>query len=134
MHRRPEARIASLLESCREATKTSNVTLSRMAGVARQIEARSQILGTARVVTRPALRAKHRTSAASVIVGERVREMPDPNAQPGPVETKVRELGVTSPGLLWRASGVDRLTDQVIAEAAEGRREPGKTKVLWQAH
>ncbi|MGH3403800.1 MAG: hypothetical protein ACRDRJ_15075 [Streptosporangiaceae bacterium] len=123
----PEARITSLLEACREATKTSNVTVSRIAGIARQIEARSQILGTARVVTRPALRTALRRSAATVTVGELDEAMPDPSALPGSVETRVRELGVTSPRLLWRASGIDRLARQVINEATEtqsGRGQP----------
>jgi hypothetical protein len=121
----PEERIASLLEACREVTRTTNVTASRMAGIARRIEARSQILGTARIVTRPALRAKNRRAAASVPVGQQGEAVLDPSTRPGPVETKVRELGVESPRLLWRASGVDRLADQVITEAAEAGDRPG---------
>lgn len=120
-----KARITSLLEACREATKTSNITVSRMAGIARQIEARSKTLGTARVVTRPALHTVRRRPAAAVTAGKRDEAMPDPGALPGPVETRVRDLGVTSPRLLWRASGIDHLAQEVITDATEihsGRR------------
>lgn len=124
----PKGRVASLLEACREATKTSSETASRMAGIARHIGARSQILGTARVVARPASIRKHSRPTASLPAGQQDETMPDSSALPGPVETKVRELGATSPRLLCRASGVDLLAHQVITEAAEARSHPGGSK------
>jgi hypothetical protein len=99
-----------------------------MAGIARRIGARSQILGTARVVVRPASIRKHSRPTASLPAGRQDEAMPDSSVLPGPVETKVRELGATSPRLLCRASGVDLLARQVITEAADARSQPGRSR------
>jgi hypothetical protein len=122
----PEDRVAALLAACRGATKASTRTVSAVAGIAGEIRAPSRILTTARVAARPSQRAvsSRRTSAGPV--AEQDHAAPDPpGASAGPVEARLRDLGVTSPRLLWRASGVDHLARQIIADADGSRRTYG---------
>jgi hypothetical protein len=124
----PEDRTHSLLAACHGATTASNRTLSTLAGIAGEVRASSRILTTARVAARPSPRAAASPRMVAEPAAGPDRAAPDPaGASAGPVEARLRDLGVTSPRLLWRASGVDQLARQVIAEAAGSRRSAGVT-------
>jgi hypothetical protein len=119
----PPDRTASLVTACRKVTEASARTTDAMAGIALDVRAPSRILATAKAAAGAAPPAvSHRTAgAADDPAGDpAVPELPDPPA--GPVEARVRDLGVVSPRLLWRASGIDRLASQIIADAAASSR------------
>lgn len=110
---------ASLLTACHDATKASARTLSATADAAGEAHAHSRILTTARVAARPSPRSAPSRRAVSWPSAETDQAMPaPPGTRLGPVETRLRNLGVSNPRMLWRASGVDLLARQVVAEAA----------------
>jgi hypothetical protein len=118
----PAEHTDSLLSSCRAVTKASNRTASAVAGIAGQVRAPSRTLAIAKVVADPGPRAALSRPVVAAPVSEQDQAVPDPaDAPAGPVEARVRDLGVTSPRLLWRATGVDRLAQQVIADAVDSR-------------
>jgi len=129
----PADHTVSLLAVCRRATKASTRTVSAVAGIAADVRAPSRVLATAKVAacagpppvfSRPAAAVP----AAAGPAAEQDQAAPDPAGAPaGPVEARARALGVTSPRLLWRATGVDRLAQQVIADAAGSRRSPARS-------
>ena len=135
----PGDRTASLLAACQGATKASTRTASAVAGIAGEVRAPSWILATAKVAASPGPRAVPSRSAGVATAAEPGQAAAEPEqagAEPeqaapdsadaltGPVEARLRDLGVTSPRLLWRASGVDRLAHQVVADAVSGRDSP----------
>lgn len=118
----PKDQAAALLAACRNVTKTSARTASAVAGIAGELRAPSRTLTTAKVAGRPAPLAASLRAAEAALAAAQGQAAPDPaEAPPGPVETGVRGLGVVSPRLLWRASGVDRLASEVLADARASR-------------
>lgn len=118
----PKNRTTSLRESCHAATKASTRTVSMLAGIAGEVRASSRILTAAKIAARPAPFPASRRPAEEALAAAHDQAAPAPAGAPaGPVETSLRDLGVISPRLLWRASGVDRLASQVIAEATASR-------------
>lgn len=122
----PADRAASLLAACQGTTKASRRTLSVMAAIAGEARAPSRILTTARVAARPGRRSASSPRAIAGPAAEHDRADSDPvGSLMGPVEARLRDLGVSNPRLLWRASGVDHLARQVVADAAGNRARAG---------
>jgi hypothetical protein len=126
----PKHRVTSLLAACREATKASDQTASTVAGIAGEVSAPSRILATAKVAARPSPPADPGRHAAA---GHGLAATGPADVSRGPVEARLHGLGVTSPRLLWRASGVDQLTRQLIADAADGSHVLGRSTAVRAA-
>jgi len=108
----PLSRVADLLGVYSTAGQASAQAATAVCGIAAQVGAPSRVLATARAATGtddPWRRAPRRIT----------RHEPD---WPGPLETSVRDLGVTSPWLVQRAIALDRASAQLIMDAAV---EPG---------
>src|SRR3984885_12083277 len=108
----PLSRIADLLGVYSTAGQASAHAATAVCGIAAQVGAPSRVLATARAATGTDdcwRRAPRRITRNG------------PN-WPGPLETTVRDLGVTSPWLLQRAIALDRASAQLIMDAAA---EPG---------
>ena len=106
----PQARVRDLLRSYRAAGQASADTVTRLADIAASVDAPSRILTSA-------------NTAAGIDHEQRWRRVPDsvPATRPtwpGPLETSVRDLGVTSPWLIQRAATLDRASAQLILDAA----------------
>jgi hypothetical protein len=108
----PLSRIADLLGVYGTAGQASAHAATAACGIAAWAGAPSRVLATARAATG---------------TDDRWRRAPrritrnGPN-WPGPLETSMRDLGVTSPWLVQRAIALDRATTQLIMDAAA---EPG---------
>ena len=108
----PLSRIADLLGVYSTAGQASAHATTAACGIAAWVGAPSRVLATAR---------------AAAGTDDRWRRAPrritrnGPN-WPGPLETSMRDLGVTSPWLVQRAIALDRATTQLIVDAAA---EPG---------
>jgi len=108
----PPSRVTDLLDVYHTAGQASAHAATAASGIAAWTGAPSAVLATARAATRPDdrwRRARHTTA----------RDEPH---WPGPLETSVRDLGVTSPWLIQRAIVLDRASAQLIIDAAA---EPG---------
>jgi hypothetical protein len=111
----PGCRVDILLDAYREAGTASAELTAAVSTVAAEVRAPSRIL----TVAREAVRAGFMPEVASA---RRVREpvaMPVPvPVQPGPVERILKDLGVTNPDALLRASAVDQAGEQLILDVA----------------
>jgi hypothetical protein len=108
----PLSRVADLLDVYRTAGQASAHAATTAAGIAAWVGAPSRVLATAQAATGTDdrwRRARHRITRN------------EPN-WPGPLETSMRDLGVTSPWLLQRAIVLDCASAQLIMDAAA---EPG---------
>jgi hypothetical protein len=108
----PLSRVADLLGVYRTTGQASAHAATAVCGIAAQVGAPSRVLATARAASGTDdcwRRAPRRITGNG------------PN-WPGPLETSVRDLGVTSPWLLQRAIALDRASAQLIMDAAA---EPG---------
>jgi hypothetical protein len=106
----PQSRVRDLLRACRAAGQASADTVTRLADIAASVDAPSRILTSA-------------STAAGIDHDQRWRRVPDPIPAtrpnwPGPLETSIRDLGVTSPWLIQRAVSLDRASAQLILDAA----------------
>ena len=108
----PQSRVTDLLGVYRTAGQASAHAATAACGIAAWVGAPSRVLATARAATSTDDRWR---SAPRTIA----RNGPD---WPGPLETSVRDLGVTSPWLVQRAIVLDRASVQLIMDAAA---EPG---------
>ena len=108
----PQSRVTDLLGVYRTAGQASAHAATAACGIAAWVGAPSRVLATARAATGTddRWRRARRTIA---------HNGPD---WPGPLETSIRDLGVTSPWLLQRAIALDRASAQLIMDAAA---EPG---------
>jgi len=122
-----EAGTVHLLAACRAADTANTRTAVVIVDLAATLNAPSRILTTASAATgtRPHNSPTRPRNARPAAAGR---------PQPGPVEARLLDLGITSPGLLRRASGVDRLSQQVITDAAahhlEQRIPPYATDII----
>jgi hypothetical protein len=108
----PLSRVADLLDVYSTAGQASAHAATAACGIAAWVGAPSRVLATARAATGTDdrwRRARHRITRK------------EPN-WPGPLETSIRDLGVTSPWLIQRAIALDRASAQLIMDAAA---EPG---------
>jgi hypothetical protein len=108
----PQSRVTDLLGVYRTAGQASARAATATCGIAAWVGAPSRVLATAR---------------AAIATDDRWRSAPHTIARngpdwPGPLETSVRDLGVTSPWLVQRAIALDRASVQLIMDAAA---EPG---------
>jgi hypothetical protein len=113
----PLSRVADLLGVYSTAGQASAHAATAVCGIAAQVGAPSRVLATARAASGTDdcwRRAPRRIT----------RDGPN---WPGPLETSVRDLGVTSPWLLQRAIALDRASAQLIMDAAA---EPGAHRDL----
>ena len=108
----PQSRISDLLGVYRTAGQASAHAATAACGIAAWTGAPSRVLATARAATGTDDRWRRAPHTIS-------RNGPD---WPGPLETSVRDLGVTSPWLVQRAIALDRASVQLIMDAAA---EPG---------
>ena len=104
----PRSRITDVLGVYRTAGQASAHAATAASAVATSVGAPSRVLATARAATG---------------TDGRWRRVPRPVARsgldwPGPLETSMRDLGVTSPWLLQRAIALDRASAQLIMDAA----------------
>jgi hypothetical protein len=119
----PWQRTGELLDYYATVSGASSRTVTAVAAAARETGARSLVLATARTAVRSA--QQPRQAATTTIPGA-----PEQAAEPvGPVESRMRELGITSPRLLWRAADVDSLARDVI-EDATGKRDDRELPVV----
>jgi hypothetical protein len=108
----PQSRVTDLLDVYQTAGQASAHAATAASGIAAWTGAPSRVLATARAATVPDdrwRRTRHTTA----------REEPH---WPGPLETSMRDLGVTSPWLIQRAIVLDRASARLIIDAAA---EPG---------
>ena len=108
----PQSRITDLLGVYRTAGQASAHAATVACGIAGWVGAPSRVLATARAAT--GTDARWRSAPHTI-----ARNGPH---WPGPLETSMRDLGVTSPWLLQRAIALDRASTQLIMDAAA---EPG---------
>jgi hypothetical protein len=108
----PQSRVTDLLGVYHTAGQASAHAATAAAGIAAWVGAPSRVLATARAATGTEDRWRHAPHTIA-------RNEPD---WPGPLETSMRDLGVTSPWLLQRAIALDRASAQLVMDAAA---EPG---------
>jgi hypothetical protein len=114
-------RTDELLEYYATAAGAASSAVTGVAAAAREVDASSQVLATARKTRADSQHVRRRTAAPDAAA----QAGPEPA---GPVEVRLRELGVTSPRLLGRAAGVDALAREVLLDAA-GQRAGGELPV-----
>ena len=110
----PEPYSRALLADCHDTVDVTARTAEESADLAARIGTPSRVLAAARAAVRE--QPQHmpgREPTASVAVNEAAAGEP----QTGPVETRLREIGVTDVRLLWRATSIDEAAQQVIREA-----------------
>jgi len=107
----PQSRVEDLLGVYRTAGQASDHAATAASGIAAWVGAPSRVLAAARA----AAGTDGRWHRAPRTIA---RDGPD---WPGPLETSMRDLGVTSPWLLQRAIALDRANAQLIMDAAAER-------------
>jgi hypothetical protein len=109
-------RATTLLMACQDTRTAAADTASAVADIAAAVRAPSQILTTATAATRDRAGSSHRPSPRTP------EQTPaGPAHDPGPVETRLRDLDITSPRHLWRAAAIDRAGQQLITDAIAER-------------
>ena len=108
----PQSRVTDLLGVYHTAGQASAHAAEAACGIAAWVGAPSRVLATARAATGTDDRWRRAPRTIA-------RNGPD---WPGPLETSMRDLGVTSTWLLQRAVALDRASAQLIVDAAA---EPG---------
>jgi hypothetical protein len=108
----PQSRVTDLLDVYHTAGQASAHAATAASGIAAWTGAPSRVLATARTATGTDDRWRRTRHTIA-------RDEPH---WPGPLETSIRDLGVTSPWLLQRAIVLDRASAQLIIDAAT---EPG---------
>lgn len=106
----PEPRASELLGTYRAAGKASADTVSRLASLAASLAAPSRTLTS--VSTAAGLDRHRRWGSVPDTIPARE------SSWPGPLETSIRDLGVTSPWLIQRAAALDRESAELILDAA----------------
>ena len=114
----PDDHLARLCGTCWDAARASGRAATSAGEAAMTARASSRVLVTAREVSEPTRTSARRATATAWADAQASLSTGAATEAPGPVETRLREIGVTSPRLLWRASGVDELGRQITAEAA----------------
>ena len=112
----PENRVRALKEACAGVSLSSAGTAEVLAGIAAAMRAPSRLLGPARAVTEVP-----RRRSARINPGEKSGQASEAGDPDGPLETRLREIGVTSQRFLRRAARVDKDGSAVIAEALAER-------------
>jgi len=115
--------VASLLACSRNTRDTAERTAEAGAQVAVRIGAPSHVLGAAKALAREQSELRGRKDAT---LGVPAAERADGRVL-GPIETKLRDRGVTDTHLLWRANSLDQAGQQAIYGVIEQfgpRREP----------
>jgi hypothetical protein len=123
--RAPTSYTTSLLACCQDNRNAASEAAAVAGDVAMRVEARSSTLATAR----------------KVVQEERLSQLPHGEAAPsrtrasqlepaaGPVEASLRERGVTSSRLLWRAAAIDQATQQVMRDATADQAQRGRRQL-----
>jgi len=116
----PYDRIDALFNAYQHARTASAQVTPVVASIAADVRAPSHLLTLARAATRPKSR----------IMASGHQEPAEPEHReardcPGPVERILHDLGVTDPAMLGRASAIDRVSEQLILDAAHAS-EPGQ--------
>ncbi len=124
----PEARATALVGQCQETTRAARLSAESAGKIAVQAGSRTRALAVAMQTVRdrsePGVSA---TQAVRVGVNSVNRQH-----NTGPVETRLRTMGVTNPRMLWRAEAVDQAARQVVGDATAElaqRRQP-RSQVL----
>ena len=110
--RAPAPYSASLVACCQDTLRCAAESAEATADIATSVAAPSRSLATARDV----LRDERRSRGRQADIGIWSQKSPDPPSAAGPVESELRELGVSNPRLLWRACALDHAGEQVIDE------------------
>lgn len=106
--------VTSLLACCRDASEAAGRTAEAGGEIAARTGAPSAVLAAAKALARQQSELPHRKQAtAGATAGPRIDGQPF-----GPIETKLRDCGVTDTRLLWRASSLDQAGQQVIHDAS----------------
>lgn len=123
--RAPHRRVEQLLSYYREAGQASRDATAAVGEVAEVTRAPSRVLTAAWAAADAALgksfghRGRRAAWYGSQLLSGGPGDMPsDARDRPGPVETKLLDLGVTSPDTLRRAAEVDRAGERLIIDAA----------------
>lgn len=125
----PVARTAPLLEAYRAAGHASRQAAGALGALALAIDASSAPLALARVAADPnhsqATRtSQHPSTRVAILQQPRV-----PAVTPGPTERAIRDMRVTDPAVLVRATVIDNASRQLISQASHlaGPRPSGET-------
>ncbi len=118
----PKNHLARLCLTCQDAASASSGAATSAGAAAVAVRARSRVLVTARTIHQPAAPARRRHSTPAA--GPPQEPAGTGTGSPGPVETRLQEIGVTSPRQLWHAAGIDQLAQQAITDAIAGRTPP----------
>jgi hypothetical protein len=106
--------VASLLACCRDTSATAARTAEAGAEIAVRTGAPSRVLASAKALAREQSELLRRKDAAATEPPKPRTERP----QFGPIETRLRDCGVTDTRLLWRGRSLDQAAQQVIRDAA----------------
>jgi hypothetical protein len=110
----PKAQLTPVLNACQNTTSTSAQAAGTIAGIAIAIKAPSRTLAAAKAAAEVRAGASH-TDAEYTPRQAEADLIPD---LAGPIESRLRGLGVTSRSQLRRASSIDRLGHQLTMDAA----------------
>jgi hypothetical protein len=114
----PEPYAMSLLADCHDTAVVTARTAEESAGIVARLGTPSRVLAAAEAAIREQPeRARGREPAARTVTEPAAGE---PVA--GPVEARLRDMGVTDVRLLWRATSIDEAAQQVIREAEAEQR------------
>jgi hypothetical protein len=106
----PETHATALVESCQETARAAALSADLAGKIAIETGSRSRVLAVTMEAVRdgpePGVRA---TPAASIGAHDQHNT--------GPVETRLRTIGVTNPRILWRANAVDQAGLEIIGDA-----------------
>jgi hypothetical protein len=113
----PPDRIDLLVAAYQDTRTASAQATTAVAAIAAAVHAPSRVLTSARS-------AVHAGSVSFPADSQRALDKPAATPRrsadlPGPVERILHDLGVTSPAMLLRASGIDQAGEQLILEAAQ---------------
>jgi hypothetical protein len=107
----PEPYAASLIACCHDAAQTAGRVAETGSEIAEHVGAPSRTL----VAMRAAAREQPEGRRSAVTERSERADAKAPDA--GPVESRLRSLGIDDVRHLWRASTIDRAADQVVREA-----------------
>lgn len=110
----PKPYEVSLIACCQDTVRAAARATESSAEIAGIVGASSKTLAAARSAAHdgPEVARPHRTTGKTVTTAHEI--------VPGPVESKLRSMGITNARSLWRASAVDQSAQQVVRDAMAG--------------
>lgn len=118
----PECYCISLIACCQDTSRVAVRATESSAEIAARVGSSSRTLAVTRAL------AHHAPQARRSIAGTPPSRQIVSEADVGPVESRLRHMGVTNTRELWRAAAIDRATDQVLRDATAGNADRGSVR------